>query len=39
MPSLAPLTHDLGSADRAHFIRDFKRIVRRAPAVYAKQVT
>lgn len=32
---LADLALDLGYADQAHFIRDFKRIVGRPPAGYA----
>ena len=34
----ATLALDLGYADQAHFIRDFKRIVGRPPAVYARNV-
>lgn len=33
---LTRLAHDLGYADQAHFIRDFKRIVGRPPADYAR---
>ena len=32
----AALAFDLGYADQAHFIRDFKRIVGRPPAAYAR---
>jgi AraC-like DNA-binding protein len=34
----ADLALDLGYADQAHFIRDFKRLVGRAPAEYARQL-
>jgi AraC-like DNA-binding protein len=34
----AGLALDLGYADQAHFIRDFKRLVGRSPAEYAKQL-
>jgi len=33
----AELALDLGYADQAHFIRDFRRMVGRSPAEYAKQ--
>ncbi len=32
----ATLAQDLGYADQAHFIRDFKRLVGRSPAEYAR---
>jgi AraC-like DNA-binding protein len=32
----ATLAHDLGYADHAHFIRDFKRLVGQPPAAYAR---
>lgn len=32
----ADLAHDLGYADQAHFIRDFKRLVGRTPAEYTR---
>ncbi len=32
----AALAHDLGYADQAHFIRDFKRIVGETPAEYGR---
>jgi AraC-like DNA-binding protein len=32
------LALDLGYADQAHFIRDFKRLVGRSPAEYAKRL-
>jgi AraC-like DNA-binding protein len=32
----ATLAQDLGYADQAHFIRDFKRLVGGSPAEYAK---
>ena len=32
----ADLASDLGYADQAHFIRDFKRLVGRTPADYAR---
>lgn len=35
---LAALAHELGYADQAHFIRDFKRIVGRTPLGYARDV-
>lgn len=35
---LAGLALDLGYADQAHFIRDFKRIVGRPPAGYARSI-
>jgi len=35
---LADLALDLGYADQAHFIRDFKKIVGRPPAGYARSV-
>jgi len=35
---LADLAQDLGYADQAHFIRDFKRMVGRPPAGYARSV-
>ena len=34
----AALALDLGYADQAHFIRDFKRLVGKAPAEYARSV-
>jgi AraC-like DNA-binding protein len=34
----AALALDLGYADQAHFIRDFKRIVGKTPAEYAKKM-
>jgi AraC-like DNA-binding protein len=34
----ADLALDLGYADQAHFIRDFKRLVGRTPAEYAKSL-
>lgn len=39
LPDLALLAAELGYADQPHFIRDFKKIVGRAPAEYARQVT
>jgi AraC-like DNA-binding protein len=36
---LATVALDLGYADQPHFIRDFKRIVGRSPADYARRVT
>jgi AraC-like DNA-binding protein len=33
---LAALAHELGYADQAHFIRDFKRIVGQTPAQYVR---
>jgi AraC-like DNA-binding protein len=36
--NLAALALDLGFADQAHFIRDFKKLVGRAPASYAKSL-
>jgi AraC-like DNA-binding protein len=35
---LAGLALDLGYADQAHFIRDFKRLVGRPPAGYARSI-
>jgi AraC-like DNA-binding protein len=35
-PNWAALAADLGYADQAHFIRDFKRLVGRTPADYAR---
>jgi AraC-like DNA-binding protein len=35
---LADLAFDLGYADQAHFIRDFKKLVGRSPADYAKSI-
>ena len=35
----APLAHDLGYADQAHFIRDFKKLVGRPPAGYARAIS
>jgi AraC-like DNA-binding protein len=32
----AGIAHDLGYADQAHFIRDFKRLVGRTPAEYSR---
>jgi AraC-like DNA-binding protein len=32
------LALDLGYADQAHFIRDFKRLIGRSPAEYAKRL-
>ena len=32
------LALDLGYADQAHFIRDFKRMIGRAPAEYFKRM-
>lgn len=32
----ADLAHDLGYADQAHFVRDFRRFVGKTPAVYAR---
>jgi len=34
----AGLALDLGYADQAHFIRDFKKLVGRPPAGYARSV-
>jgi AraC-like DNA-binding protein len=34
----ADLALDLGYADQAHFIRDFKRLVGRSPADYARRL-
>lgn len=34
----ADLSLDLGYADQAHFIRDFKKLVGRSPAEYARSV-
>lgn len=34
----ADLALDLGYADQAHFIRDFKRLIGRTPAEYARQL-
>jgi AraC-like DNA-binding protein len=34
----ADLSSDLGYADQAHFIRDFRRLVGRSPAEYARSV-
>jgi AraC-like DNA-binding protein len=34
----AALALDLGYADQAHFIRDFKRVVGRPPGSYARQL-
>ncbi|WP_206050798.1 helix-turn-helix domain-containing protein [Nocardioides speluncae] len=34
---LAGLAHELGYADQAHFARDFRAVVGRAPAGYARQ--
>lgn len=34
----AGLALDLGYADQAHFIRDFKKIVGRAPAGFARSI-
>lgn len=34
----ATLAHDLGYADQAHFVRDFKRWVGRTPADYARHL-
>ncbi|RKH63250.1 AraC family transcriptional regulator [Corallococcus aberystwythensis] len=36
-PDLARLALELGYFDQAHFIRDFRRIVGRTPAGYARQ--
>lgn len=36
--ALADLAHELGYADQAHFIRDFKRTVGRPPAEYARSL-
>ena len=36
-PSWAALAADLGYADQAHFIRDFKHLVGRTPAAYARE--
>ncbi|NOJ95925.1 AraC family transcriptional regulator [Corallococcus coralloides] len=36
-PELARLALELGYFDQAHFIRDFRRIVGRTPASYARQ--
>jgi AraC-like DNA-binding protein len=33
----AELAHELGYADQAHFIRDFRRLVGRTPADYARE--
>ncbi|HEX9985829.1 MAG TPA: helix-turn-helix domain-containing protein [Thermoanaerobaculia bacterium] len=38
LPDLAGLAAELGYADQPHFIRDFKKIVGRAPAEYARQI-
>jgi AraC-like DNA-binding protein len=38
LPDLAALAAELGYADQPHFIRDFKKLVGRAPAEYARQV-
>ena len=38
LPDLASLALDLGYADQPHFIRDFKRIVGRTPADYARSL-
>ncbi len=35
----AGLALDLGYADQAHFIRDFKRLIGRTPAEYARSLT
>lgn len=32
----AGLAHELGYADQAHFVRDFRRLVGKSPAVYAR---
>ncbi len=32
----AGLAHELGYADQAHFVRDFRRLVGRTPAAYAR---
>jgi AraC-like DNA-binding protein len=34
----ADLSLDLGYADQAHFIRDFKRLVGVSPAEYARRL-
>jgi AraC-like DNA-binding protein len=34
----ADLAFELGYADQAHFIRDFKRLVGRSPAHYAESI-
>jgi AraC-like DNA-binding protein len=39
LPDLADLAAELGYADQPHFIRDFRKIVGRAPAEYARQLT
>ncbi len=39
IPAWADLALDLGYADQAHFIRDFKRFVGRTPAHYAGQLS
>ena len=35
---LAELALDLGYADQAHFVHDFKAVVGKPPAAYAKSV-
>ena len=35
-PSWADLAADLGYADQAHFIRDFRRVLGQTPAAYAQ---
>jgi len=34
----AKMAHDLGYFDQAHFIKDFKSVIGRTPAEYARQV-
>lgn len=37
--SFAGLAHELGYADQAHFIRDFKKIIGTSPGEYQKQIS